>query len=197
MRSQSDRSLVLFGQVLELLDSMVGMPGRYLKIPSAPVVPPLWLVAYDAVPEVGSTTVFTFGISSVRHESWIAGRAPELVISLNTTDDDWWLALAAFCLGLRGICPFSLGTVLRLGRRISAQSEMSAYLLFWPTILDKDQQHLNLPDRCITFVQAYPIFDSEVGLIAQLGPENFFMLEGVDFDDTTRHPVTLPNSEPT
>jgi len=169
------------------LDQLVGGHGRYLTISGED--PPLWLVAYDDVPETGSVTAFTFGISSVRHPAWQSG-VPEIVINVNSTDDDWLLSLGSIACSLRGKCPFSYGNVLRFGKQLSHQSEMSSYFLFWPTILEKDQQQLELSDRTIHFKQAYPIFESEAAALLKVGAEKLFMTGGIDFSDVSRERVT-------
>jgi len=186
MKSQDSLQDERFQEYLSALDSLVGSSGRFVKIPSDEV--PFWLVAYDGVPETGSVTAFTFGISSVCNSSWQLS-VPELVISVDSTDDDWLLSLGAIASSLRGKCPFTLGNVLRYGKPMSQESEMSSFFLFWPTILEKEQQHLQLSDRKITFSQAYPIFDSEADAIAKIGAEKLFMMEGVDFADVSRGKV--------
>ena len=175
-----------FNEYKLTLDSIVGCTGRFLQIIDG--IAPFWLVAYDDVPEAGSVTAFTFGISSIRHSSWQFG-VPELVINVDSTDDDWLLSLGALACSLRGSCPFSLGNVLRFGKLLSHESKMSSYFLFWPTILEKDQQKLRLSDRTIIFTQAYPIFDSEADAIAKIGAEKLFMTEGVDFSDVSRSKI--------
>jgi hypothetical protein len=192
MSSLGNSSQAPFDEYLGVLDSMVGVESRFKRMPGPDNGLPVWLAVYDAVPDEGGTTAFTFGLSSVRHESWRMGTAPELVINVDSSDDDWWLALAAFCTGLRGICPFSLGNTLRLGRPISAESSMSAFFLFWPTILEKHQQEMRMSDRTINFVQAYPIYEGEIDLISRIGPEKFFMIEGLDFSDVSRSEFTAP-----
>jgi hypothetical protein len=176
----------LLKEYLVALDDLVGASGRYLKIPNADA--PFWLVAYDDVPEKGSLTAFTFGISFVRHPSWQSG-VPEIVISVNSSDDDWLLSLGAIACSMRGKCPFSYGNVLRFGKPLGRETQMSSYFLFWPTILEKDQQQLQLSDRVISFKQAYPIFDSEADAIGRTGAEKLFMMDGVDYSDVSRDKV--------
>ena len=88
-----------FKEYLAALDVLVGCHGRYLQIFDGD--PPFWLVAYDDVPEKGSLTAFTFGISSVHHQLWQSD-VPEIVISVNSTNDDWLLSLSAIACSLRG-----------------------------------------------------------------------------------------------
>jgi len=175
-----------FNEYLAALDSLVGGQGRFLKITDG--IEPFWIVAYDDVPDKGSTTAFTFGISFIHHSSWKSG-VPEIVISLNSSDDDWLLSLGAIACCLRGSCPFSFGDVLRFGKILSRESKMSSFFLFWPTILEKEQQNLILSDRTITFKQAYPIFETEADAIAKIGAECLFMKEGIDFSDVSRKEV--------
>ena len=66
---------------------------------------------------------------------------------------------------------------------------MTSYFLFWPTILEKDQQQLKLSDRTIIFKQAYPIFDSEAEAISTIGAEKLFMTGGIDFSDVSRETI--------
>lgn len=178
----------IFQEYKTSLDALVGEEGRYLQV-KAEEQTPFWIVAYDSVPQYGSVTAFTFGISSIPHTSWKFG-VPELVISIDSSDENWLSSLGALACSIRGKCPFSLGNVLRFGLPLSVESVMSAYFLFWPTILEKDQQRLKIADRTINFIQAYPIYESEVDIIAKIGSERFFMLDGVDFSDISRQPVT-------
>jgi len=174
----------LVHEFLTAIDLMVGKTGRYLQIrPNGD--PPFWIVAYNNVPSDGSITAFTFGVSSVPNDAWRLGR-PEIVINVDSVEDDWLLSLGAISASLRGVCPFSLGNVLRFGKPLSSQSDMSAFFLFWPTILEKDQSQLRLSDRLINFIQAYPIFDSEGDMIDRIGAEKFFMTDGLEFSDVTR-----------
>ena len=187
MKNHDDSINDHFQEYLAALDSLVGGAGRYLQI-GADGDAAFWMVVYDDVPELGSTTAFTFGISAIPHPAWKEG-VVELVVSVDSSDDDWPLSLGAIACSLRKTCPFSFGNVLRFGKPMSNESKMSSYFLFWPTILEKDQQTLRLSDRTITFKQAYPIFESEAEAIAKIGAENLFMTEGVDFSDVSRRGV--------
>ena len=184
MKNQGKPANEHFQEYLAALDLLVGATGRYISIYTEGDAP-FWMVAYDNVPETGSTTAFTFGISSVPHPAWKEG-CVELVISVESSDDDWPLSLGTIASSLRGTCPFSYGNVLRFGRPMSVESKMSSFLIFWPLILEKDQQQLRLSDRTITIKQAYPIYDSEVDAIADIGAERLFMTDGLDFSVVSR-----------
>jgi hypothetical protein len=186
MSSQNSADSRRFEEYFDAVSCLVGCAGRFVQLRLAEDQSPFWLVAFDSVPMQGSTTAFTFGVSSVRHHAWSHGVAPELVISVDSTDDDWWLSLGAFSAVLRGKCPFSFGNTLRLGTAISRESIMSAYLLFWPTILQPAQQRLELPDRTINFAQAYPIYESEIKLVSDIGAPGFFLIDDLDFANIRR-----------
>ncbi len=183
MSNMTQHNDSVFAEYLSAMDMSVGCSGRFLKISDEPE--PFWLIAYDDVPEDGDTTAFTFGVSSVRNKSWISG-APELVVCVNSKDNDWLLSLGAIASSLRGKCPFSFGDVLRFGKPLSSESTMTAFFLFWPTILQKEQQRLQISDRLIIFKQAYPIFESEIELLEHCSPQDFFMRSGVDYSDVRR-----------
>src|SRR5437868_166283 len=137
------------------------------------------------MPEDGSLTAFTFGLSSVQHPDWKFGR-PELVISVRSRNLNWGLAIG-FLVKLFGCkCPFSYGNVVRFGEPVCEESGMSAFLMFLPTILEKDQARVILDDRTINIVQAYPIYEEEISVIEQIGAQSFFMQEAVDFYDVQR-----------
>jgi hypothetical protein len=172
-------------QYLEHLEQMVGVRGEYHLATEADELPAIWDIVYRDTPEEGDLTAFTFGLSSVEHTDWRLGR-PELVISVHSSSLNWGLALGFLVKRFRGKCPFSYGNVVRFGGPVCDESGMSAFLIFIPTILEKDQAQVNLHDRTINIVQAYPIYEEEIRLIEQAGAQRFFMQEGVDFYDVRR-----------
>ena len=176
------------------INAMVGAEGGCHLISDAKDPYPLWMLVFDRVPGPASVTAFTSGISSVIHPAWKYGR-PEMVLSIDSVDPAWWSALGLTAKRLRGICPFSYGNTLRCGRPISGQSEMSAFFLFWPTILQKDEWHLTMSTGIINLVQAYPIFTEESGMISRIGAENFFMQDDVDFSNPARKNSALRQAE--
>jgi hypothetical protein len=184
MKNQGEPSDKHLREYLAELNILVGVTGRLIEVARSDVAP-LWMVAYDSVPETGSTTAFTFGVSSIRHPAWKEG-CVELVISVDSIDEDWPISLGAIASSLRGKCPFSYGNVLRFGRPMSRESIMSSFFIFWPVILEKEQHQLRLSDRTITLKQAYPIYDSEADAIAAIGAERLFMTEGLDFAVVSR-----------
>src|SRR5262245_23980058 len=114
---------------LDQLEELVGMEGEYHLITERREAPGLWSIVFNDTPDVGSLTAFTYGLSSVQHPDWVEGR-PELVLTVDSKDINWALALGFIAKFYRGKCPFSYGNVLRVGNAISDESMMSAFLLF-------------------------------------------------------------------
>jgi hypothetical protein len=170
---------------LNRLDEIVGARGEYHLITEKSETPPVWAIIYKDCPETGAITGFTFGLSSVDDPRWKYGR-PELVISVSSSNIDWGLAIGFSARKLRGKCPFSYGTTVRFGGAICNESQMSAFFIFIPTILDQAQTHMELPDRVVNVVQAYPIYDDEVALIERIGASTFFSQEGLDLYNVRR-----------
>ena len=169
------------------LDDLVGGKGTYHLITEKGELPPLWVIAYPNTPEDGDLTAFTYGLSSVSHPKWKLGR-PELVICVNSNDLDWGLAVGLLAKQLRGQCPFSYGNTVRFGRQITGDSLMSAFLVFAPSILERDQLTVELPDRTINFAQMYPIYEREIEFIERKGVKAF--LDDARFDPyDVRRPV--------
>jgi hypothetical protein len=172
-------------QYLDRLEQVVGTRGQYYAITEKVESPSVWVINFDNTPEKGNLTAFAFGLSSVKHPDWKFG-SPELAINVNTNNVDWALALGFLVKQYRGECPFSYGNVIRFGERIADGSEMSAFFVFAPTILDRDQAQVRLTDRNINISQAYPIYVEEIRVIEQMGAQQFFMQEDVDFCDIRR-----------
>jgi hypothetical protein len=173
-----------FYEYRTLLEDLVGGSARWYAINDA-APHPLWMLVFDDTPEVGSLTAFTFGISSVKHPDWVHG-CPEIVITVESKNDDWAISLGAVASSLRGDCPFSLGNSLNFGKPLTDSTRMSRYLLFWPTILDRTQSQILMSDRTINFVQAYPIYDSEAEIIGIIGAEKFFLTPNLEFSEVER-----------
>ncbi|HZO91665.1 MAG TPA: suppressor of fused domain protein [Chthonomonadaceae bacterium] len=156
---------------------------------SLPGMPPLHAIFFHDVPEPGSTTAVTYGLSLADHPDWKYGK-PELLICVNTGDEIWGEAVAAIAETFRGECPFRYGDVLSMPGGISSESEMSAFLVFAPStsasFLSKEQATIQLPDKTVFIVGMYPIYAGEVELIGRIGLEAFWHLEGFDPWDIRR-----------
>jgi hypothetical protein len=149
--------------------------------------PNLACMVYRNIPEADHVTGVTYGLSEVAHPSWHSGR-PELILSVQSKDIAWPLAVAELANQLRGRCPFGYGDVIDFGKNICAESQMSAFLVFTPAILAPDaalgievgaQQPVNIAGT-------YPIYDSERTVLAELGLERFWKHPKFDRYDVRR-----------
>lgn len=144
-------------------------------------------MVYRDIPEPEHITGVTYGLSEVEHAEWRLGR-PELMISVKSTDIAWPLAIAEMANELRGRCPFCYGDVINFGDTVSEASQMSAFLVFAPSILEKDY-YLNIDvggPQPISIAGMYPIYDAERALIPELGLERFWRHPNFDLYDVRR-----------
>jgi hypothetical protein len=173
---------------LEHLDGIFQRePTLYPFESTVPGAPKLVTMVYRDVPEPEHVTGVTYGLSEVAHADWKFGR-PELLVSLQSTDIAWPLAVAELANQLRGRCPFCYGNVINFGAPISDESEMSAFFIFTPSILERDD-FLNIDvggPQPINIAGMYPIYDSERAKFAELGFESFWHHPNFDLYDVRR-----------
>ena len=96
------------------IEGICGENGLLFKITDNEETPPISVVSYLNVPEAGCTTAFSFGLSSVCHKEWVNSR-PELVISVNSLDISWPLAMGEIIRNGRDRCLFNYGMILHFG----------------------------------------------------------------------------------
>jgi Suppressor of fused protein (SUFU) len=137
------------------------------------------------MPEPGTLTMVTYGISEAMHPDWKQGR-PELVVSLDSEDMAWGMAAAYMAEAARGDFPFAYSQVLNFNRAISEESPMSAFFLFAPSFLNGEQAKLTLPNKMVFLYGAYPLYPGETELIERIGLEKFWNLPGFDLYDVKR-----------
>jgi hypothetical protein len=174
------------------LDAITGgAEPRLLPVPSTQDgLDDVTVAAYPNLPE-DLYTAITYGVSVADHPDWQSGR-PELCLSVRSTDDRWAEALGWLVERLRGQCPFRYGDVIRLEAPITAESPMTAFLVFASTVLDPETCRVEVgpPDRpdsdIIHLYGIYPIHQSEAEYIGLHGLEPFWRL------DWDRHDVTRP-----
>lgn len=153
-------------------------------IPGAPRVA---YFVYKDVPEPGHITGVTYGLSEVEHPAWRFAR-PELIISVRSTDGHWPVAVALVANRLRGQCPFTYGEVINFSERISPDSEMSAFFVFAPSILERDAYDaidVGGPQK-LSLAGIYPIYDSERDVISEIGLKRFWHHPNFDLYDVRR-----------
>lgn len=155
---------------------------------SDPALPHVAVFIYKGWPETGFITGFTLGLSAASHADWKLGR-PELMISVESTDDAWPLAVGYMAERLRGKCPFCYGNTINFREKISEESDLDAFLIFAPPFLEKDQMAVKLKDFTCNISGMYPLFSSELSLYEELGLEQFWHLPNWDPLDVHRKPL--------
>lgn len=183
---------------LEHLDAIFQTEPEFFPIESQLAdAPQLACMVYRDIPEADHVTGVTFGLSEVAHPSFRSAR-PELMISVQSTNIAWPLAVAQLANQLRGKCPFGYGDVIDYGEKISEESEMSAFLLFTPSILAPGAA-LGIDvgaEVPLNLIGMYPIYDGERAVLAELGLERFWKHPNFDRYDVCRAPVgTATSSE--
>lgn len=154
-------------------------PEFFIVEKRTPERPALTAIVYRDVPEQGTITGITYGLSEVPHPDWKHGR-PELIISVDSSDTAWPLAVADMAANLRGKCPFCYGDVINFGEQVSDESDMSAFLVFAPSILDREDTVIDVGDWKINLAGVFPIYDSERDVYSKIGLEAFW--HHPDFD---------------
>ena len=112
-------------------------------------------------------------------------------ITVRSTDIAWPLAVADMANRLRGRCLFRYGEILDFGAKISEESDMSAFFVFAPSILEKED-FLNVDvggPQLLNIAGMYPIYDSECAVFGELGLERFWNHPNFDLYDVRRRRV--------
>lgn len=168
-----NRSETSIEQYLDFLDEITGMEGDRYLITEENERPPVWSFAFTGFVDEDNLTAFTYGLSSVEHARWKHGK-PELLISVDSVDKAWAFAAGFLVKKLRGTHPFTYGSLIRFGKRITVDSPMTAFLVFAPGVLSEGERQLKLADRVINFTQLYPIYEEEIEVIERAGIERWF-----------------------
>jgi hypothetical protein len=161
-----------------------GLEPRFHQIPSThPGQKAVTVVVYRDLPENGFITGLTYGLSLAEHPEWRVGK-PELMISVRSADISWALAIGTFAEEWRGEQPFIYGSTMNHGEPVCAESQMSAFVVFAPAVLDKtDYLDIDVGDeKRINISGCYPIYESERKFIHQNGLEAFWKLDWDPFD---------------
>ncbi len=150
---------------------------------------PVFVFTYENWPEEGFITGFTFGLSEANHPEWRLGR-PELMISVESLDESWCLAIGHIAQQLRGKCPFCYGETINFRAQISEESELDAFLIFGPPHLTKDNKSIELNGFTCHIAGMWPMYSEEIGLYNEIGLEKFWHLDGWDPMNVSRPRLT-------
>ena len=175
---------------IDHLDSITGCKETVIrKIDSThDGLPPVHVFIYKGWPEQGLITGFTFGLSDANHPDWKFGR-PELMISVESEDEAWPLAVGFMAERLRGDCPFCYGNVINFNEKISNESDLDAFLIFGPLFLEKEQRSINLGKYTCNITGMYPIYCQEIDLYDDIGIESFWHMDEWDPLNIRRKPM--------
>jgi len=174
---------------VERLNNLFGREPVVRTIDSTtPGLPPVSCFIYRDVPQAGMMTAVTYGLSLADHPDWRYGK-PELVLTVKSTDESWALTMALLAERFRGEKSFTYGSLFALEEPISAESQIRAFLVFVPAILDHETLKIMLPTRTVNLAGMYPIQAGEMELIQKIGLEDFWRLPVLDMSDVGRPEV--------
>ncbi|TCI93809.1 suppressor of fused domain protein [Tenacibaculum sp. M341] len=148
-------------------------------------------IIYKDIPEKGMITGVTYGLSLEKHDEWLKNKRGELIITVNSEKTDWALVVGYIANKLRGETPFCYGDTINFGEKISNDSEMSAFTIFAPSILESED-YLDIDiglNYKINISGLYPIYSSEIDFINSNGFEKFLDHENFDLYSINRNKV--------
>lgn len=163
-------------------------PKFHLIKSTHPGQPPITAIVYRDIPGPGFLTGITYGLSLSEHPDWRLGK-PELIISVRSEDIAWVTVIADFAEELRGECPFTYGGTLNHGQKVSPESDMTAFCVFAPGSLDREDAEIDLGDYKVFLSGCYPIYESERQFIQARGLEAFWTGFDWDVNSVKRPPV--------
>ncbi|MFI0968118.1 suppressor of fused domain protein [Streptomyces sp. NPDC021080] len=136
-------------------------------------------IVYENLPD-GLLTALTYGLSLAEHPDWQHGRSPELCLSVNSANVIWAHAAGYVAEQLRGSFPFRHGTTINFNERVVPESEMTAFFVSAPLVLDRDDCQgidVGIPGHeghdVIDIQGLYPIHEVERQFIDEQGLEAF------------------------
>lgn len=147
-------------------------------------------IIYRDFPTIGYVTAVTYGLSLVEHEEWKNNRV-ELCICVKSDSIDWGIVIGYIANHLRGKFPFTYGSTINFGEKVHEESEMDAFLIFTPTIFEREE-YMDIDidlDYTINLASLYPIYKSEIEVYHQIGLEEFLNHKNFDFYDVKREAI--------
>lgn len=149
-------------------------------------------IVYRDIPEAGYITAVTYGLSHVDFPEWKFGR-PELCISVQSEHLDWGIISGFLANRFRGKIPFCYGEVINFGERISPDSDMDAFLIFAPSILQKED-YSNIETGTgykINIAGLIPIYSDEIEIYNKIGLKELLFHPDFDLYNVKRKKITM------
>lgn len=143
---------------------------------------------YHDTPEAGLITGITYGLSSCDYPDWKVSR-PELVVSVESSDQLWPWSAAYFAAEFRGQKRFSYGDVFTTDTPLTKDTQMDGFLVFAQSVLEPEYASVQLNDYRVHLSQLYPIYRSELELYRQIGLADFWDHPGFDVYNVGRAPM--------
>lgn len=147
-------------------------------------------LVFNHHPESEMMTTVTYGLSLGEHPDWKFGR-PELLLCVDSREKAWTQIAGYVANQLRGKCPFTYGLTINFRNQIAPDSDMDAFLIFAPAILNKADYlriDIGLP-YAISIAGLYPIYSSEISFINTKGLERFWKHPAFDLFNVNRKPI--------
>jgi hypothetical protein len=143
-------------------------------------LPDISTFIWHDTPEPGIMTVVSYGLSLMRKKEWIKGR-PELMLRLETKDEAWGFAVAAFIHSFREEKTFRYQTILTTDEPLIPGTQMKGFFTFTPFLTKPEVMTFpsaeGLPIHLTGF---YPIYFEERELLPRIGIEAFWHHESYD-----------------
>jgi hypothetical protein len=149
-------------------------------------LPDISIFIWHGCPEPGIMTVVSYGLSLMQKKQWIKGR-PELMLRLETKDETWGFAVAAFIHMFREEKTFQYQTILTTDDPVVPGTEMRGFFTFAPPLAQPEQMTFSSAHRLpILLTGFYPIYLGERELLPKIGLEAFWHHESYDPMSTSR-----------
>lgn len=149
--------------------------------------PEIYVFFFENLPEE-SLTAITFGLSNANIPEWKYGK-PELILTLDTNDKAWGLAMGYFVSSFFNERKFEYGSLFMMDEKISDESEMRGFFIFAPSFLSQDEATFSLADRTVHLSGMYPIYKEEVEVIKEIGLKEFWNHENFDMYNVKRKKI--------
>jgi hypothetical protein len=149
-------------------------------------LPDISMFIWHDCPEPGVMTVISYGLSLMRKPEWVRGR-PELMLRLETKDEAWGFAVAAFIDMFREEKTFTYQTILTTDNPVVPGTEMRGFFTFGPPVAKPEEMTFASAEGLpINLTGFYPIYLEERELLPRIGLEAFWHHEQFDFLNATR-----------
>lgn len=154
-------------------------------------LPNVFSLIYKDTPSKGLITACTFGVSFGDQEVW-GNEKIELLLQMQSENENWGHVLAFLGNHLREYCPFDIGQIIHFGQKITESCQMTEFLVIpvEPEI-GIDNPLISISKKqCVKLVRLAPIYGSEVYLIQKIGWGSFVKQLGSTVTDPKRQRVS-------